>query len=107
MIDRRSYRIPVDATIVDADLDVDPALVRGHELRESAVEALAAATLEEVRRRNLVPGRKSLSGDGSHSPRVQFRVPESVIAEAERRAEQDGVSLSTLARTALVHYLAS
>ncbi len=107
MTDRRSYRVPAEATIADADLDVEPAVVRGHELGESAVEALAAATLEEVRRRNLVPGRKSLSGDGSHSPRVQFRVPESVLAAAERRAEQDGVSLSTLARTALVHYLAS
>lgn len=107
MSERHAYRVPADATIVDADLDAEPAVVRGHELDESAVEALAARTLAEVRRRNLVPGRTSLSGDGSHSPRLQFRVPESVLAEAEHRAEQDGVSLSTLARTALIHYLAS
>lgn len=107
MTERPSYRVPADATIDDADLDAEPAVVRGRELDESAVEALAARTLAEVRRRNLVPGRKSLSRDGSHSPRVQFRVPDSVLAEAERRAEQDGVSLSTLARTALVRYLAS
>lgn len=107
MSDRRSYRVPAGSTIADADLDTDPAVVHGRELDESAAEALAAAALAEVRRRNLVPGRKSLSGGGQHSPRVQFRVPEAVLVEAEQRAERDGISVSTLARTALLHYLAS
>ncbi|MEO6880261.1 MAG: hypothetical protein ABI181_04820 [Mycobacteriaceae bacterium] len=103
----QSYRIPPGSTIEDADLDTEPALAHGRELTETDAVELAASTLAEVRRRNLVPGRKSLGGDGRHSPRVQFRVPDSVRVEAERRAEREGVSLSALARTALVHYLAS
>lgn len=61
-------------TITDADLDAELAVVHGgRELQESDAAALAARTLAEVRRRNLEPDRKSLSGDGSHSPRVEFR----------------------------------
>jgi len=58
-------------------------------------EQLAREGAAEARRRNLIPGRKCLAGDGSHSPRVQVRVPESLRAAAE------GVSLSVLAREAL------
>lgn len=63
-------------------------------------------TLAEVRRRNLVPGRKSLTHGDVHSSRVQFRVAESPRAAAEERATQEGASLSVLAREALEHYLA-
>lgn len=107
MTDRPSYRVPPGATITDADLDTDPAVVHGHELDEGTAAALAAHTLAQVRLRNLEPGRTSLNGDGSHSPRVQFRVPDAVREQAQERAQHDGVSLSALARTALVHYLAS
>ncbi len=60
-----------------------------------------------VRRRTLVPRRKSLSGGHTHSPRVQFRLPESLHTAAGQRADEEGVSLSVLAREALEHYLAS
>lgn len=52
-------------------------------------------------------GRESLTGGGVHSPRVQFRVPEAVAAKAEHRARAEGITLSELAREALVRYLAS
>lgn len=57
--------------------------------------------------RNLIPGRKSLSGGTTHSPRVQFRVPDEIREKAEKRAREKGVTLSVLARQALEQYLAS
>ncbi len=61
-------------------------------------EQIAAETLAEARLRNLIPGRKSLTGGSVHSPRIQFRLP-------EHRAQVEGKSLSVLAREALEHYL--
>ena len=48
-----------------------------------------------------------MNGDGSHSPRVQFRVPEEIREQAQSRAAAEGISLSALARRALERYLAS
>jgi hypothetical protein len=99
--------VPPDATI-ETDLDESPAtLPDGRTLDEDAARKLTAETLEEVRRRNLIPGRKSLSGNDVHSPRVQYRVPESVMEQARKRAEREGVSVHALARKALERYLAS
>jgi predicted HicB family RNase H-like nuclease len=107
MIDPAKYVVGSDSTIEDIDLDVDEVIVEGKRLTNRRAEEIAAETLDEVRRRNLIPGRKSLSGGSAHSPRVQFRVSEPVFKQAERRAKADGVTLSELAREALVHYLAS
>jgi predicted HicB family RNase H-like nuclease len=52
------------------------------------------------------PGRPSLSSTGGDSPVVAFRVPRRVEAAAKARAEQEGVSLSRLAREALEQRLA-
>lgn len=94
--------------VEDVDLDrEDVRLKDGRRLTPELAEQLARAGVAEARRRNLIPGRKSLSGDGSHSPRVQFRVPDTLRAAAEARAAAEGVSLSVLAREALEHYLAS
>lgn len=71
----------------------------------AGAEQLARQALAEVRRRNLVPGRKSLSGGSVHPPRVQFRVPEAIRERAEQRAAAEGKSLSALAREALERYL--
>lgn len=76
-------------------------------LTNEVAEQIAEETLAEVRRRNLIPGGKSLSGGAVHSPRVQFRVPEEVRAQAERVAEDEGASLSALARHALEDYVRS
>lgn len=107
-IDPSRYVVGPDATIEDVDLDqTEVHLHDGSRLTDSRAEQLARAGVAEARRRNLIPGRKSLAGDGSHSPRVQFRVPESLRAAAEAKAAAEGVSLSVLAREALAHYLAS
>jgi predicted HicB family RNase H-like nuclease len=94
------------AEVVDLDRE-DVRLKDGRRLTPELAEQLERAGVNEARRRNLIPGRKSLSGDGSHSPRVQFRVPDTLREAAETRAAKEGVSLSVLAREALEHYLAS
>lgn len=58
-----------------------------------------------MRTRNLVPGRKSLGRDGSHSPVVQFRVPAYLRTALEARAKADNVTASVVARRALESYL--
>ncbi len=79
----------------------------GCRLTEELAEQLAHQAQDEVRRRNLVPGRKSLAGAGQHSPTIRVRVPEQLRERAERRAADKGVSLCALTREALEQYLAS
>jgi predicted HicB family RNase H-like nuclease len=96
--------------VVGPDLDLDKEefiLNDGRRLTNELAEQIAEETLAEVRRRNLIPGGKSLSGAGAYSPRVQFRVPQDLREQAERVAEDEGVSLSALARHALEDYLRS
>jgi predicted HicB family RNase H-like nuclease len=105
-VDPAQYAIGPDAMIEDVDLDEEEVrLPDGTRLTEQRAEQLAGQALAEIRRRNLVPGRKSLSGGSVHSPRVQFRVPEEIRERAEQRAAAEGKSLSALAREALEHYL--
>ncbi len=91
----------------DLDLDVEDFQYQGERLTNERAEQIAEETLANVRRRNLIPGGKSLSGGSMHSPRVQFRVPEELRTKAEKVAEDEGVSLSALARYALEDYLRS
>jgi predicted HicB family RNase H-like nuclease len=91
----------------DVDLDVEDFQYQGERLTNERAEQIAQQTLTEARRRNLIPGGKSLSGGGVHSPRVQFRVPEELRTQAEQVAEDEGVSLSALARHALEDYVRS
>jgi hypothetical protein len=96
------------STISDIDLDVEEVrLADGTRLTEARAEQIAAEALAEARRRNLIPGGKSLNGDGTHAPRVQFRVTDEIRDRAQRRADVEGISLSALARRALERYLAS
>lgn len=98
-------RFPADVTVEDIDLDDAEVIVGGERLTEARAEQLAEETLREVRKRNLVPGRKALGGDGSHSPTIQVRVPAELREAAEQRARADHVSLSVLVRRALESYL--
>ena len=91
----------------DLDLDVEDFQYQGERLTNERAEQIAEETLAELRRSNLIPGGKSLSGGAVHSPRVQFRVPQDLREQAERVAEDEGVSLSALARHALEDYLRS
>jgi predicted HicB family RNase H-like nuclease len=107
MIDPKKYIVGPDATIEDVDLETEEITFRGERLTNQRAEEIAQETLAEIRLRNLVPGRKSLSGGTKHSPRVQFRVPDEIREQAEKRAREKGISLSALAREALEQYLAS
>lgn len=66
---------------------------------ELAAEAEAGYDLSLGRRR----GRPSL--DAGVSPRVTFRISGELQERARRRAEQEGKSLSELARDALAEYV--
>lgn len=96
---------PTDITLEDVDLDEVEVIAGGERLTEARAAELAEQTLRELRKRNLVPGRKSLSRDGSHSPTIQVRVPAELRAAAEERARADHVSVSVLVRRALESYL--
>jgi len=90
------------------DQDETPVtLPDGTVLDGTAAEEYARRVLDDARRRNLIPGGKSLSGAGQHSPTVQVRVPVDLRRRLEERAAAEGVSLSRLAREALERYLAS
>ena len=106
-INPKDFVAGADDSIDDVDLDDDVVAVRGPRLTEASAERLARDTLAEARRRNLIPGRKSLTSGSTHSPRVQFRVPEAVAAQAQDRALAEGKSLSELARESLLRHLAS
>jgi predicted HicB family RNase H-like nuclease len=109
-IDPKDLVFGPDSVIVDDDVDLDEepiTLPDGRVIDNAGAEKLVEETYEELRRRNLIPGRKSLSGGSKHSPRVQFRVPDDIREKAERRAREKGVTLSVLAREALEQYLAS
>ena len=107
MIDPKRYVVGPDATIQDVDLATEVVVVGAVRLTDEGAAALTASTLAAARRANLLPGRKSLTGGTVHSPKVQFRVPESLAVKAESRAKAEGTTVSALAREALERYLAS
>lgn len=77
-------------------------------------EELAEQWAEELEREGLDPskverryvGRPSL-GPAGHSPRVSFRVPPALHKAAWARADEEGRSLSDLAREAFNRYMDS
>jgi len=106
-INPRDYVVTPDAEVSPVDLSREEFILRnGQRLTEDLAEQLANDARAEIRQRNLIPGRKSLSGaTGQHSPTIRVRVPEDLRALAERRAADEGVTLSVLARDALTAYL--
>lgn len=106
-LDPRHYVVTANAEVSNIDLSREEfTLPDGHRLTEDRAEQLASEARAEIGRRNLIPGRKSLSGGGQHSPIIHVRVPEQLHERAEQRAAAEGVSLSSLAREALEAYLA-
>lgn len=85
--------VPDDYATIDGEL-VD------YEKVEAAFERLAAD-----RAANLVPGGKSLTAPGIHSPAVNVRVPVSLYEALQERADAEHVSVSKLARRALEEFL--
>ena len=105
-IDPSKYRVPLDATIEDVDLEQEVVrLPDGRRLTDELAEQIAQEALAAARRRNLIPGRKSLTAPGEHSPVVRFRLPEQLHQALEERAAQEGKTLSKVAREALEEYL--
>lgn len=92
----------------DVDLDEEEVYLRdGRRLTEALAEQIAEEALANVRARNLIPGRKSLSGEGKHSPVVNVRLPEELKDQLDKRAAAEGKSVSKIAREAITQYLAS
>ena len=103
--DLTRYRVRPDSPVSDIDLDGEQfVLPDGRRLTEELAERIAEDVVAR-RHPNLVPGRKSLSGGGKHSPVVQARLPESTYDRFRRLAEARHVSLSTIAREAVEEYL--
>lgn len=78
---------------VDIDLDAEQIHINGVRLTEELADEIADETARVSRERsnaNLIPGRKSLSGDGTTSPTVQTRVPQWVKDELVAEAAELG-----------------
>jgi hypothetical protein len=71
-------------------------------LREADQEKQALIEDAEQRR-----GRPSLTGGNIHSPTVSFRIPVDLYEKIIRRAEQEHVTRSEVAREAFEQYLAA
>lgn len=82
MIGTGRYVVTDNATAEDVDLDAEVVRLKdGRRLTNELAEQLVEETLAEAHRRNLVPGRKSLSGgsrlDQEH--RAQLTTPRSRV----------------------------
>ena len=99
----------------DLDLDNEVAIFGGERFTEAACEQLADDLEHRDRSNdhipahlaNLNPGRKSLSGNGKHSPVVNVRVSETTRGRLEELAQERGVSVSRVAREAIDAYIAN
>jgi hypothetical protein len=91
------------AEVVDTSLDEEDFEFHGERLTEARADELAETKFR--RGDNLVPGGKSLSGDGSHSPVLQTRVPAAVRARFRAIADQRGVRPSKLLREVIDQFL--
>lgn len=80
----------------------------GTVLTPEVLDALAeeAERGYDLSKAKLVVGRPSLSGSGT-SPRLSFRITPHAYDAARRRADEEGLSMSELARRAIAHYIAS
>lgn len=77
----------------------------GTVLDDEAAEEYAQQVKANIRNRALVPGGKSLSGDGSHSPVLNVRLPAELRRRLHTRAVEEGVGDSKIARAAIEAYL--
>ena len=101
MADPKDYVVGEDASIEDVDLDQEETHFQGARLTEDRAERIAETALQDARRRGLIPGRKSLSGGNTHSPRLEVRVPADLHREITERAKRANVTVSNLVREIL------
>lgn len=102
--DTKKFVVTPDTPISDIDLSQERFILEdGSRLTDRKAKRIASAALASKRQANLIPGRKSLSRDGAHSPVVQFRSPRR--DEGQAVADELGITLSELARRAYDTYL--
>ena len=105
------YIIGDHSTIEDADLDELEIYYQGERLTEARAAELGeiagreAAQSRDARTANLIPGGKSLSGGGKHSPVIQVRVSEETRDKVVALAETLQVSVSRLIREIIDEYV--
>lgn len=103
MTDRKFPETLAGAEVSDIDLGAEEFQFQGARLTEDRAAELAETHFE--RARNLIPGGKSLSGDGTHSPVVQARVSVETRSRLDAIAERRGVRPSRLLREAIVQFI--
>jgi len=89
--------------------NANPRTSSGDEITPEIADALAAEAergydLSKARRQRV--GRPSLAGVGP-SPRLSFRTTPDLYRAAQKRAKEEGRSVSDLAREAVARYVAS
>lgn len=101
------YVIGDDVEITDVDLDQEEVYVNGERLTEVRAMQMAEEAERTSRQRdaNLIPGGKSLSGRGKHSPVVQVRVSETTRAKLQAIAKARKMSVSKLSRKVLDEFV--
>lgn len=105
MADPKDYVVGENASTRDVDLDREEVYFQGERLTEDRAERIAESALKDARRRGLIPGRKSLSGGTTHSPRLEVRVPADLHREITERAKRENVTVSKLVREILQRYV--
>ncbi len=93
--------IPSDAEFFAYQPGVDGEsehLLDGRVLTEELMDALADEAAASGPPAGLIPGGKSLSGDGSHSPRVVVTLPRPVHEKVVAAAHAENMSVSKYVR---------
>ena len=92
-----------DVTIQDVNLAEDEIIVDGERLTDERADEITADVLAKARAYNtgLIPGGKSLSGGGKHSPVIQTRVSETTRDRLAAIAKKRQMSVSKLSRQVL------
>ncbi|MGO1638922.1 hypothetical protein [Ancrocorticia populi] len=70
----------------------------GERIDQDLIDTLSAIAEESGPPSGLIPGGKSLSGQGKHSPRIQVVLSEQVAEEVRERAEAEDMSVSRWVR---------
>jgi hypothetical protein len=97
----RRFELPSNPRIVF--VETEDVIYHGEPLTDERVDQLVA----DARRANLVPGGKSLNGDGSHAKALSVRLPEDVRTKIEAIASSRGIRPSKLVREVLAEYVRS
>ncbi len=94
-------------TISGPDVDLESEVILdsdGRRIDQTYVDEVVAAAHEELDKR---VGRPSLTGKAEHSPQVSFRIAPELKARSEKTAQEQGTTVSKLAREAFERFLAS